>query len=310
MPTYAVIEVGTNSIKFLIQQHDQPGRWITVFETVEICRLGEGISASGRLRPEAMARNVAVLSKLRQIAQEHQVAGITAIGTMGLRTAANAPEFVQRVEQTCGLTLDIITGEEEAWLAYLAVQSGPSRCAGRTLVIDIGGGSTECILGIGPRVQQRVSLNVGAIRYTEQFLRSDPATHAECARAIAAIDRDLATLTGISPLDALIGIGGGLTTLSAVAQRLAAYDRAAIEGFTLTRAEIDRQIASCRTKTIEERKTIVGLQPKRADVILAGALIVARLLRKFDKETLRVSARGVRHGLMQDRFSETANARK
>ncbi|GAK56499.1 Ppx/GppA phosphatase [Candidatus Vecturithrix granuli] len=304
MAKYAVIDIGTNSIKFHIAAKDAAGQWSVVLDEANISRLGEGLQATGNISPEAMERNVQVVAEMAARAREQGAVEIVAVGTMCLRTAHNAQEFVKRVKDACDVTVEILPGEEEARLAYLAIKSGIGLDKGKLVIFDTGGGSTEFIFGQDERIEKRFSLNVGAVRYTEQILKSNPVTPAELQQAMTAIEQDLAADLHIEgAVDALVGMGGTATNLSAVKHQLAKYDPDVIQGSTLELAEIERQIALYQSKTIEERKKIIGLQPKRADVILAGALIVKIIMQLTGASAFTVSDRGLRHGLIVDRFA-------
>ena len=303
MAKYAVIDVGTNSIKFHIAEKDAEGAWSVIADSVDITRLGEGMQATGKISDEAMARNVDAISDMIKTVREQGVKEIAAVGTMCLRTAANASEFVQRVQEKCGITIEVIPGKEEARLAYVAVKSGIGLERGNLVIFDTGGGSTEFIFGKDERIEKRFSLNVGAVRFTEHVLLSDPVTETELEQAVAAIEKDFEELRFDGSVDALVGMGGTVTNLSAVKHQLTAYDPDVIQGSVLDLTEIERQIALYASKTIAERREVVGLQPKRADVILAGALIVRAIMKKAGVQSFTVSDRGLRHGLIVDRFA-------
>jgi len=169
-------------------------------------------------------------------------------------------------------------------------------------VFDTGGGSTEFTFGRGQKVEEHFSLDVGAVPYTERFGLAGAVAPGALDDARAAISADLVRLDGRPPPDALVGMGGAVTNLTAVKLGLATYDPDRVQGADLDRAEIDRQIERYRSRDAEARRTIVGLQPKRADVILAGACIVRTVMDKLGQQTLTVSDRGLRHGLLVDRF--------
>lgn len=302
MPKYAVIDIGTNSIKFHIAEKEAEGKWSVVLDEANLSRLGEGLQATGNISPEAMERNVKAVSEMAEKAREQGVSEIVAVGTMCLRTAQNAQDFVTRVKDACNVTVEVIPGEEEARLAYLAVKSGVGLKEGRLVIFDTGGGSTEFIFGKADQIEKRFSLNVGAVRYTENILCSDPVTQEEVDKAIAEIENDFTNLQFEDKVDALVGMGGTITNLSAVKHQLAKYDPDVIQGSVLELDKIERQIKLYQLKTISERKEIVGLQPKRADVILAGALIVSVIMKKAGVDSFTVSDRGLRHGLIVDRF--------
>ncbi len=303
MPRYAVIDVGTNSVKFNISERRDDGSWQTLVDRAEVTRLGEGLEKTGAISSDAMERTIDAIAGMANEAKERQVTAIAAVGTMGMRTARNSQQFIDAVEQRCGIRIEIIPGEEEGRLAYLAVKSGLGLGDGSLAVFDTGGGSTQFTFGCGSVVAERFSLNVGAVRFTEDYHLDGIVSPEQLQAALDAIAKDLSRLDGKSSPEELVGMGGAITNIAAVKHQLAKYDPDVIQGSILECAEIDRQIELYRTKSLEDRRSIVGLQPKRADVILAGACIVKTVMDKLQKDKLSVSDRGLRHGLLIDRFS-------
>ena len=302
MAIYAVIDVGTNSVKFHVAEHLASGSWRTVVDRAEVTRLGEGLGEAGELAAPAMRGTLAAISGMAAEARQHGVATLLAVGTMGLRTARNSASFLQQVRAQCGVEIEVISGDEEGRLAYVAVRSGLGLSDGSAVVFDTGGGSTQFTFGHGAKVDDRFSLNVGAARLTEQLGLDGVLTDEQLVRALAGVAGEFTRLDGAPSPETLVGMGGAVTNLTAVKLRLATYDADAVQGSVLERSEVDRQIELYRTHGVEERRRIVGLQPKRADVILAGACVVRTVLDKLRKDALRVSDRGVRHGLLVDRF--------
>jgi exopolyphosphatase / guanosine-5'-triphosphate,3'-diphosphate pyrophosphatase len=302
---YAVIDVGTNSVKFHVGERSTDGSWATIVDRAEVTRLGEGLRESGRLQPEPIERTIEAIAGMADQARSEQAVAIAAVGTAGLRIASNSDEFVAAVFARCGVEVDVISGEEEGRLAYLAVKTGIGLAEGALVVFDTGGGSSQFTFGDGERVDDQFSLNVGAARFTEQFRLDEAVSEQELAAALDAIAADLAPLDGRTTPDALVGMGGAITNLTAVKHELATYDPDIVQGTVLDRAEIDRQIELYRTRSADERRQIVGLQPKRAEVILAGACIVRTVMTKLGRESLTVSDRGLRHGLLVERFGDS-----
>ena len=210
--------------------------------------------------------------------------------------------MLAEIARRTGVTVQVVSGEEEARLAYLAVKAGLGMREGSLAVFDTGGGSTQLTFGHGDTVDERFSVNVGAVRYTERFGLSGVVSEATLAEALEAIADDLARLDGRPKVDALVGMGGAITNITAVSHGMADYDPDRVQGTVLDRAEIDRQIELYRTTPLEARRSIIGLQPKRAEVILAGACIVRTVMDKLDMASLTVSDRGLRHGHLVDRF--------
>jgi exopolyphosphatase/guanosine-5'-triphosphate,3'-diphosphate pyrophosphatase len=299
---YAVIDVGTNSVKFHVGERDAAGAWHAIVDRAELTRLGEGLGEHGIISAEATERTAAAIAGMVDEAKRDGALAIAAVGTAGLRIATNSDEVVAAIAARTGVTVEVIPGEEESRLAYLAVKAGLGLAEGSLVVFDTGGGSTQFTFGNGPRVDERFSVDVGAVRYTERFGLAGAVTPEVLAEALAAIAADLARIDGRPAPDALVAMGGAVTNITAVKHGMATYDPDVVQGSVLDRAEIDRQIELYRTRDVEARRAIVGLQPKRADVILAGACVVRTVMEKLDQETLTVSDRGLRHGLLVERF--------
>jgi exopolyphosphatase/guanosine-5'-triphosphate,3'-diphosphate pyrophosphatase len=299
---YAVIDVGTNSVKFSIGDRRADGEWTEVVDRVEVTRLGEGLEGLGRLSPEPMERTIEAIAAMADEARQNGAVAIAAVGTAGLRVATNTRAFVAAVQARCGVEIEVIPGEEEGRLAYLAVKSGVGLVRGSLVVFDTGGGSSQFTFGHGERVDERFSLDVGAVRFTEQYDLGGVVTQEALRAALDAIAAGLARLDGRPSPDALIALGGTVTNLAAVKHGLATYDPDIVQGTMLDQPEIDRQIDLYRTRSIDERRTIVGLQPQRADTILAGACIARTVMAKLGAKSLTVSDRGLRHGLLIERF--------
>lgn len=303
MPRYAVIDVGTNSVKFNISERRDDGSWQTLVDRAEITRLGEGLQNTGEISSDAMERTVTAIAGMVSQACEAGVAAIAAVGTMGMRSARNSQQFVDTVEQRCGVLIETIPGAEEGRLAYLAVKAGLGLTEGALAIFDTGGGSTQFTFGSGSHVDEQFSLNVGAVRFTEKYGLGNAVSTEQLKLAQDAIASEFTCIGGRPLPDALVGMGGAITNMAAVKHQMAKYDPDVIQGSTIERSEVERQIEMYRCKSLEERRAIVGLQPKRGDVILAGACIVEIVMDKLGKERLSVSDRGLRHGLLIDRFS-------
>jgi exopolyphosphatase/guanosine-5'-triphosphate,3'-diphosphate pyrophosphatase len=234
------------------------------------------------------------------------VGEMIAVGTSALRDAGNSVEVRRRWRVQLGLDVRVIGGDDEAAYSFLAAQRGLPLSGEELLVIDVGGGSTEFIRGNDSGVTDAVSLNLGSVRMTERFLRSDPVSAEEFAHMTSAIDSEL-TILGkrlghLVGASTWVGIAGTFTTLAAVEKKLIRYSHAMVHGSDLTHVEVQRQVRLYRSKTIAERKTIPGLEPKRADVILAGACLIDRMMTLFGARRVIVSDQGVRYGLLYERL--------
>ncbi len=255
MPSYAVVDVGTNSVKFNISERRDDGTWHTIVDRAEITRLGEGLEKTNEISSEAIARTVDAIAAMVSEAHQHGVTAIAAVGTMGLRTARNSQQFIDAVEKTCGITVEVISGEEEGRLAYLAVKSGLGLAQGSLAIFDTGGGSTQFTFGRGSTVEDRFSLNIGAVRLTEQF-GLDGVVSAEKLRAArAAIAAEFVRIEDKPSPDMLVGMGGAVTNIAAVKHGLTKYDPNIIQGSVIESSEIERQIELYRTRSLEDRRS-------------------------------------------------------
>jgi exopolyphosphatase / guanosine-5'-triphosphate,3'-diphosphate pyrophosphatase len=303
---YAVIDVGTNSVKFHLGERRADGTWRKLEDRAEVTRLGEGLDASGRLQDEPVRRTVEAIVAMESEAARAGVEAIVAVGTAGLRMAPNRDALVDAVRARSRVEVAVISGEEESRLAYVAAVAALGPSAGTSVVFDTGGGSSQFTFGHGDVVDERFSVDVGAVRFTERFVLDGPVDGARLAEALAAVADDLGALDGRPRPDRVVGMGGAVTNLAAVMLELERYDPDAVQAATLTATEVERQIERYRALTAEQRRAIVGLQPARAEVILAGACIVLTILRKLGCAALAVSDRGLRHGLLAERFGRPA----
>ena len=301
-PRYAVLDMGTNSVKFHVGERGSDGSWRTLVDRAEMTRLGERLQETGEVSDAAIARTVESVAGIVDEARRLEVRAVAAVTTAGMRIARNSGDVVRAIRERTGLTIEVISGDEEGDLAYLAVTTGLGEIDGRLVVFDTGGGSSQFTFGEGRKVRERFSVDVGAVRYTERFDLDRVVSPDVLQQALATVSADLSRLDGRPSPDVLVGMGGAVTNMTAVMLRLEAYDADRVQGATLDRAEVDRQIELYRSRDAEARRAIPGLQPKRADVILAGACIVRTVMEKLGMTRLTVSDRGLRHGLLVDRF--------
>jgi exopolyphosphatase / guanosine-5'-triphosphate,3'-diphosphate pyrophosphatase len=294
----AVIDVGTNSVKFHVAEQDVDGGFRRVHDRAEITRLGEGLERTGRLGRAPIERTVDAIAAMAADASRHGAEAIAAVGTAGLRIAPNAAELVDAVRDRAEIEVEVISAEEEARVAYLAAATGLGLDVGAAVVFDTGGGSSQFTFGDG----ERFSVDVGAVSITERYGLDGVVSEATVAEALRGIAGGLVRLEGRPAPGAVVGMGGAVTNLAAVKHGLEVYDPDVVQGTVLDRGEIDRQIERYRTSTAGQRRQIVGLQPNRAEVILAGACIVHTVLELLGRDALTVSDRGLRHGVLIDRF--------
>lgn len=296
----ASIDIGTNTILLLIGEVNN-NTLKPLVEAETVVRLGEGLDKKGLLSEEAMKRGIATINQYIDQCQNMGVEKICAVGTSALREATNASDFLERVKEKLNLSIEVILGEEEAQLSFLAVAKDLKESGKNLLVVDVGGGSTELILGKGDIMIRWASLPIGIVRFSERFLLSDPVKEEEYRAMVEEIRKQLPSFPlpedPLSPLS-MVSIGGTGTALASVEQGLEKFIPEKIHHFVLTREALRNQLSLYCSKTVEERKKIKGLPSSRADVILAGGTILYLIMEEFGCSSLMVSAHGVRYGLL------------
>lgn len=282
---YAGIDCGTNSIRLLIARPDpDTGALIDIVREMEIVRLGYGVDRTGRFDPEAVERTLAATRRYKQLIDQHGVSKIRFVATSATRDASNRDIFISGVQQILGVTPEVISGKEEAELSFAgAVRTLPSLPSGPRLVVDIGGGSTEFVLGTdGP--EHRISMDMGSVRLTERHFVSNPPAETEIASALRDIDSLLDVAHQSVPWErasVLVGVAGTVTTLSAIALGLEQYEPDRTHGEVFPAATTHQVAQSVISASREQRvEQFPSLHPGRRDVIGAGALIWSRIIER------------------------------
>jgi exopolyphosphatase / guanosine-5'-triphosphate,3'-diphosphate pyrophosphatase len=301
----AVVDIGSNSTRLLIADLDPAsGAVEEVLRRSEVTRLGEGLDASGSLAEHAIERVMSTLADYRGAIQSHGVGVNIALLTAAVREAANGEAFAARVRDEFQLDAHVLTGEEEARLTFLgatADQPGEERGNARepTVVIDIGGGSTEFVIGRGRVAGFHTSLPVGVVRMSERRIRSDPPVPEELdslAQDVrATFQRNLPAEERASVTRA-IAVAGTATSAAAIDQRLEPYDPARVHGYMLSLAAVDEMIARVAAMNEAERRSLAGLHPDRAPTIVAGLIILGEALRAFELDAVTVSEHDILYG--------------
>ncbi len=293
------LDIGTNTVLMLVAEPQADGSVRRVLDLQRITRLGQGVDGNHRLDPQAAQRTLDAIAEFTEQARGAGAEKILAAGTATLRDAADGESFIRRVRERTGVELEIISGEAEAWLSYLAVIHGlridPRQ---RLLIIDIGGGSTEFIRAEPGAKLQMASLQIGSVRLTERIIRNDPPIAHEAADLRLAIDDALKGLGWELKPDVLVGIAGTVTTVCAVALELEPYDPDRVHGYRLSRKEVERVLGLFGSLPLAERRKLKGLEPARADVIFAGTAILERVMSECGADYVVVSDQGVRWGLV------------
>lgn len=288
MSRVAAIDCGTNSIRLLIADvPDASGRGelTDVVREMRVVRLGQGVDATGQLAPEALERTFAAARDYAQLIQDHGAERVRFAATSATRDAANRQVFVDGIRDILGVEPEVITGDEEAALSFAGASSVlPIAQDDAVLVVDLGGGSTEFVLGDSRGVIAARSVDIGCVRLTERHLRSDPPTAAEIAAAEADVDAALDLAAGTVPLTratAVVGVAGSVTTITAHALGLREYQPHRIHGASLSLESISDAAGSLLAMTRHERSALPFMHPGRVDVIGAGALVWRRILQRL-----------------------------
>jgi exopolyphosphatase/guanosine-5'-triphosphate,3'-diphosphate pyrophosphatase len=301
----AVIDIGTNSTRLLIADVDRDTHLVEeVVRLSQVTRLGEGVDATGSLAAAAIDRVMSTLAEYRTAMDEHGCEANLAVLTSAVRDAANGPSFRARVHEEYGLDARILSGEQEAQLTFLGAMSGRPVDGGATsstpmVVIDIGGGSTEFIVGVGSTLGFHVSLPVGVVRMSERHIHSDPPQPPELQSL--ALDVRATLLEGLPPEERApvkqgIGVAGTATSAAAIDQELDPYDPARVNGYPLMLGTVEMLLARLADMTEEQRREVVGLHPDRAPTIVAGMIVLAEALRAFELDEVEVSEHDILHG--------------
>ena len=297
----ATIDIGTNTILLLVAENARGGELRAEEEAAVITRLGRGVDATGRLRPDAIERARVCLEGYARIIERCGVDRVAVVGTSAMRDASGGDEVRADVRRLLGVEARVLSGQDEARLTFRGAVSGLGVDeVSEVAVFDIGGGSTEVVLGRAtnpPSLGFLASFDVGSVRLTERLVRSDPPSAAERLAVADAASRAFAGVPRLPPGAVPVGIAGTMTTLAAVSLSLAVYRGDLVHGHVMTRAELGRVVDGLARVDLEARRAVTGMEPKRADVIVAGGLIALALLDGWGATAVRVSDRGVRWGL-------------
>jgi exopolyphosphatase/guanosine-5'-triphosphate,3'-diphosphate pyrophosphatase len=313
----ASIDIGTNTLRLLVAEVSGSEEIRELYSERRITRLGEGLSKGGQLNLKAIERTTAALKIFKEAAERYPLEGLRAVATGAVREASNKKEFLSTVKKEAALEIDVITGREEARLTLLGVLTGIKKRPPHSLVMDIGGGSTEFILSEGIKSKVIVSMNFGVVPLTENFIKSDPVE-----------ERDLRKLRGVVrewieeteerirkslPVKRgkradnfwpegtiLIGTAGTITTLAAIDQGLERYSFSRINNYILNRSSVERVFLRLKAMTLDERRGIAALEPGREDLILPGSLILLEAMKRFGFREILVSDYGLREGILID----------
>jgi exopolyphosphatase/guanosine-5'-triphosphate,3'-diphosphate pyrophosphatase len=306
----AAVDVGTNSVRLLVadvEGHDPADARIHIVDRrMRITRLGQSVNATRRLQSDAVERTVAVLREYRAAMDEHGVTAVRATATSAARDATNRDDFFGHAADALGAELELLSGEEEARLSFLGATAELTDEPAPYLVVDIGGGSTEFVLGTS-KPEGLISVDIGCVRVTEQFLASDPPAPEELSAAVSVVRDHLADvareLPGISEAQTLVGLAGTITTVAAVEQGLPEYDRERIHHFRLSKAAAEDVFRTLALEPADVRRHNPGLEAGRVDVIVGGAIVLVSILRAFAFDEVLVSEADILDGLVRSQVT-------
>lgn len=305
MPRLAAFDVGTNTVQMVVAESDGTNPPIVILERVELTRLGEGVDGDRLLKPEAMDRTVKVLASFADEARHLGVTHFRAVATSAARDASNSGELVRRTRDRARLALEVIDGDREAALVFRAVQAEFGRAGEPLCAIDIGGGSTELVMGGGSGApSSRTSLDIGSVRLTERCVSAHPISQGEQEAMRAQVREALSQSSGERPAPAatVVAVAATATSLLAIARARGQVSDTSNDtsGDTLTEATLATLVPELCSMSLEQRRQVEGLDARRADVICAGGWILLEVLGALGVRECRVTDRGVRWGLLRE----------
>ncbi|HLF86395.1 MAG TPA: Ppx/GppA phosphatase family protein [Nitrospiria bacterium] len=306
MAIIAGIDIGTNTLRLLISEIGNH-HFKEIHSERMITRLGEGLSGSGRLTNNAVARTVSTLKDFSAIIDRYMINKVVVAATSAVREAENRQYFIDLVKKETGFDIEVISGEEEARRTFLGILHGLDKGIQNIVAIDIGGGSTEFICGRGSETLSRISIDLGVVKLTERHIKSDPILPSEFTSMVSEIKekiRNASLILGNTAGSILVGTAGSITTLAAIDRKMEAYNPLRINNCILKLAAIRLILSDLVSKSIKERRTIKGLEPGREDIIVAGAAILISIMEEMGHDSLVVSDYGLREGLIIDAYNK------
>jgi exopolyphosphatase/guanosine-5'-triphosphate,3'-diphosphate pyrophosphatase len=303
MPRYAAIDIGSNSVRMLAAEAEPSTGIRTLASEREVTRLGQSVFRTGRVSQEATDMVCAVLARMAQTYQKLNVLGIRVVATAAIRDASNQQDFLKRASEAVGSPVEPISGQEEARLIHLGVQTLWPQPGKRVLMIDIGGGSAEIILSQDRRIEYAVSKQLGALRLCEIFLRTDPPRPSELRRLESYIEERIAPAIhkiGVRSIDRVIATSATASAAVSVINRVPRIHRDEVDRKRASVAQLRRLYKDISVRSLDERRKIVGIGPRRAEIIVPGIAVLLRILEDLKLPALYHSAAGVRDGIIAD----------
>ena len=296
----AAIDIGTNSIRCIVVEVDQQGRYAILDDEKATVRLGENLAVSGAISPAAFARAVDAMSRIRKLIDGLKVSDVEAVATSAMRSASNGAELVTVLTRELGREISIISGEEEAELVAISVRHNFDMSGKHYMIVDIGGGSVEIMSAVGNHVENCFSLELGAVRMTDRFMSSDPVGASEIAklRRFVRVELKMVFTEERPTVQTFICSGGTITALASMVMNMRKQAYTNSHGFEVLRSEVVHLLAMLIRKDVKSLRSVPGLNPDRADIIIAGLVVIDELMKYFGANMMLVNERGIREGLI------------
>jgi len=309
MPRYAAVDIGSNSVRMLVAETSSGAATKILAAERQVTRLGASAFQNGRISPEAMEFVTGILAKMAQVYRKLEVIAVRAVATSAVRDAGNQHEFIERASAVLGVPVEIISGQEEARLIHLGVQSRWPQTGKRVLIVDVGGGSAELILSDHGELVEAFSKPLGAVRLTESFLKSDPPAALELHRMYEYIEEKLATplrRIGTGPFDRMIATSATAAAIVCAVNRVGRARREEADRLKASVQQVRKFYREVSSVDFAHREKIQGLGPRRAEIIVAGAAVFRRAMELFQRPSLHYSSAGVRDGIIADLAAQGA----
>ncbi|HEV2446239.1 MAG TPA: Ppx/GppA phosphatase family protein [Candidatus Sulfopaludibacter sp.] len=303
MPRYAAVDIGSNSVRMQVAETSAGAATKILAAERQVTRLGASVFQNGRISPEALEFVTGTLAKMAQVYRKQEVIAVRAVATSAVRDAGNQHEFIERASAVLGVPVEIISGQEEARLIHLGVQSRWPQTGKRVLIVDVGGGSAELILSDQGELVEAFSKPLGAVRLTEAFLKSDPPAALELHRMYEYIEEKLATplrRIGTGPFDRMIATSATAAAIVCAVNRVGRARREEADRLKASVQQVRKFYREVSSVDLAHREKIQGLGPRRAEIIVAGAAVFRRALELFQRPSLHYSSAGVRDGIIAD----------
>jgi exopolyphosphatase / guanosine-5'-triphosphate,3'-diphosphate pyrophosphatase len=309
MPRYAAVDIGSNSVRMQVAETSPGAPTKILAADRQVTRLGASVFQSGRIAPEAMQFVTDLLARMAQVYRKQEVIAVRAVATSAVRDASNQHEFIERASAVLGVPVEIISGQEEARLIHLGVQSQWPQAGKRVLILDVGGGSAELILSDHGELVEAFSKPLGAVRLTEAFLKSDPPAALELHRMYEYIEEKLATplrRIGTGPFERMIATSATAAAIVCAVNRVGRARREEADRLKASVQQVRKFYREVSSLDSSHREKIQGLGPRRAEIIVAGAAVFRRAMELFQRPSLHYSSAGVRDGIIADLAAQGA----